>query len=164
MGGAPYWSTPHVFFMALEYGFPMQPAWSSSFDPSMDGVPYWSTSLAFFAAAHYGFLVRQVGPSFTLPPSQQLPPSTLWFGEWDPQSLVGCLSSTTSAPPMPVTDWVADSGTTNHTTPTSVTFSHPGLLRLPILPPSLLVMVLSCPSPQLATRCFLDHFTSTMSW
>jgi hypothetical protein len=58
-----------------------------------------------------------VEPSFTLPPPQQSPPSTSWFGEWDPQSLAGCLSSTASAPPALVTDWVADSDATNHTTP-----------------------------------------------
>jgi hypothetical protein len=33
-------------------------------------------------------------------------------------------------------------------TPTPVTSSHPGLCRLPTLPPSLLVMVLSYPPPQ----------------
>jgi predicted MFS family arabinose efflux permease len=25
MGGAPYWLTPHFFFMAHQYGFPVQP-------------------------------------------------------------------------------------------------------------------------------------------
>jgi hypothetical protein len=54
--------------------------------------------------------------------------STPWFGEWDPQPLVGCLSSTSPAPPTPVTDWVADSDTTNHTPP------HPGHIFSPMLP------------------------------
>jgi hypothetical protein len=38
-----------------------------------------------------------------------------------------------AATPTPVADWVADSGATNHTTPTPVTSSHPGFRRLPIL-------------------------------
>jgi hypothetical protein len=92
--------------------------------------------------------VQQVGSSFTLPPPQQSPSSTPWFGEWDPQSLIGCLSSTVPTPPTSVTDWVADSGATNHTPPHPVTSSHPGLRRLPTIPTSLLVMVLSCSSPQ----------------
>jgi hypothetical protein len=108
----------------------VQPAWPSSFSLSMGGVSYWSTLHAFFAAPQCGFPVEQVGPSFTSPPSQQSPPSTLWFGEWDPQSLTDCLSSTASASPTPVTDWVANSGATNHTTP------HSGHISSP-MPPSL---------------------------
>jgi hypothetical protein len=100
----------------------------------------------------YDFLVQQIGPSFTLPLPQQLPSSTL----------VGCLSSTAPAPPTPVTDWVVDFDATNHTTP------HYGHIspRPPSLahPPSLLVMVMSCLSPQYATRCFPDNFTSMMCW
>jgi hypothetical protein len=92
--------------------------------------------------------VQQVGSSFTSSPPQQSPSSTLWFGEWDPQSLIGCLSSTVPTPPTSVTDWVVDSGATNHTPPHPVTSSHPGLRRLPTIPTSLLVMVLSCSSPQ----------------
>jgi hypothetical protein len=64
--------------------------------------------------------VQQVGPSFPpspLPPPQQSSPSTPWFRVWESQSLTGCFSSTVPAPPTPVTDWVADSGATNHTTP-----------------------------------------------
>jgi hypothetical protein len=53
----------------------------------------------FFVAPQYGIPVQQAGPSFTLPLPQQSPPSTPWFGEWDPQSLTSCLSST--APPLP---------------------------------------------------------------
>jgi hypothetical protein len=98
MGGALYWSTPHAFFTAPQYGFPLQqvspatgagtgaPAWSSYFDPSMGGAPYWSMSYAFFTAPQYGSPVKQVGALFTLPPPQQSPPSTLWFREWGPQS------------------------------------------------------------------------------
>jgi hypothetical protein len=74
----------HAFFAAPQYGFLMQPAWTSSFDPSMGEAPYWSTSHAFSATPQYGFPVQQVGPSFTLPPPQQSPPSMPWFGEWDP--------------------------------------------------------------------------------
>jgi hypothetical protein len=61
-----------------------------------------------------------------------------WFNEWDPQSLNGCFSSTTPAPPMPVTDWVAESSATNHTTPHS---DHIFSLRPPSLahPPSIVV-------------------------
>jgi hypothetical protein len=81
----------------------------------MGGAPYWSTSHAFFAAPQYGFPVQQVGPSFTLALQQQSPPSIPWFGEWDSQSLAGYLSSTASAPPTSMTDWVADSVATNHT-------------------------------------------------
>jgi hypothetical protein len=69
--------------------------------------------------------MQQVGPSFTPPPSQQLPPSTSWFEEWDPHSLTGCLISTASAPPTPVTDWVAVFDATNHTTPHSSHISSP---------------------------------------
>jgi hypothetical protein len=83
----------------------------------MGGASNWSTSHAFFTAPQYGFPVQQAGPLFTLPPPQQSPSSTPWFGEWDPQSLTGCLNSTAPAPPTPVTDRVADSDTTNHTTP-----------------------------------------------
>jgi hypothetical protein len=83
----------------------------------MGGTPYWSTLHAFSMAPMYGFPVQQVGPSFTLPPPQQSPPSTPWFREWYPQSLAGCLSSTTPAPPTPVIDWVADSDATNRTRP-----------------------------------------------
>jgi hypothetical protein len=96
----------------------------------MGGDPYWSMSHAFFTAPQYGFPVQQVGPSFTLPPLQQSPPSTPWFKEWDPQSHAGCLSSTASARPMPMTDWVADSDATSHTTP------HPYHILSP-RPPSL---------------------------
>jgi hypothetical protein len=63
--------------------------------------------------------VQQVGLSFTSPPSQQSPPSTLWFGEWDPQSLAVCLSSAVPAPPTVVINWVVDIDATNHTTPHS---------------------------------------------
>jgi hypothetical protein len=55
---------------------------------------------------------------------------TSWFDEWDPQSLVGCLSSMAPTPPTHVIDWVADSCATNHTTP------HPGHIFSP-RPPSL---------------------------
>jgi hypothetical protein len=64
MDGAPYWSTPHTFFAALQYGFSVQPAWPSSFDSSMGGAPYWS-SLHSFTAPQYGFHMQQVVPSFT---------------------------------------------------------------------------------------------------
>jgi hypothetical protein len=66
------------------------------------------------------------------------------------QYLAGCLSSMTPAPPTAVTNWVADSSATNHTTPhpTPATSPHPDLLRLPTLPQSLSLMVLSYPSPQ----------------
>jgi hypothetical protein len=49
---------------------------------------------------------------------------------YNPQSVDSCLSSTTPAPHTPVTDWVADSGATNHTTP------YPGHISSP-RPPSL---------------------------
>jgi hypothetical protein len=117
MGGAPYRLTPHAFFAAPQYGFPVQPAWTSFFDPSMGGAPYWSMSHAFSAAPQYGLPVQQVEPSFMLPLPQQSPPLTSWFGGWDPQSLAGCLSSMASAPPTPVNNWVAESDATNHTTP-----------------------------------------------
>jgi hypothetical protein len=68
MGGAPYWSTPHAFFAALQYGFLVQPARPSSFDPFMGRAMYWSRLHAFFVAPRYGLPVHQVGPSFTLPP------------------------------------------------------------------------------------------------
>jgi hypothetical protein len=71
------------------------------------------------------FPMHQVRPSLMPPPSQQSPPSSLWFDEWDPQSHASYLSSTASAPPTSVTDWVADSGTTNHTT------THPGHIFSP---------------------------------
>jgi hypothetical protein len=96
----------------------------------MGGAPYWSTPHAFFTAPQYEFLVQQAGPSFTLPPPQQSPSSTSWFGQWDCQSLTGCLSSTAPAPPTPVTDRVVDSGATNRTPP------HPGHIFTP-RPPSL---------------------------
>jgi hypothetical protein len=83
MGGAPYWSTPHTF-TTPQYGFLVQLAWLSSFDPSMGGALYWSTLHAFFAMPQCGFPVQQVGPSFLPPLTQQSPPSTSWFGEWDP--------------------------------------------------------------------------------
>jgi hypothetical protein len=60
----------------------------------------------------------------------------LWFGEWEPQSLAVCLSSTVPAPPMPMTDCVVDSGATNHTTsypdhicsPMPPSFAHPSYI------------------------------------
>jgi hypothetical protein len=52
-----------------------------------------------------------------------------WFKEWDPQSLADYLSSMAPVPPTPMTDWVADSGATNHTPP------HPG--HISPRPPSL---------------------------
>jgi hypothetical protein len=123
---------------------------------------------AFFVAPQYGFLVQQMSPALTSAPTGTpvalmpgLPSSTrpwaeprtgrcrtpsLWCpsmtfqcSRWDPQSLASCLSSMMLAPPMPMTDWVADSGITNQTTP------HLGLLRLPTLPPTLSVLVLSYP-------------------
>jgi hypothetical protein len=65
----------------------------------------------------YAFPMQQVDPSLTLPPPQQSPPLTPWFGEWDLPSHAGYLSSTVPAPPTPLIDWVADYGATNHTTP-----------------------------------------------
>jgi hypothetical protein len=52
--------------------------------------------------------------------------------------LAGCLSSMAFAPPMPVTDWVVDSGATNHTTSHLGHISSP---RPPLLahPPSIVV-------------------------
>jgi hypothetical protein len=50
-------------------------------------------------------------------PPQQLSTSTPWFKEWDLQSLIGSFSSTEPALPTPVTNWVVESGATNHTTP-----------------------------------------------
>jgi hypothetical protein len=57
------------------------------------------------------------------PPQQQ--PWTPWSGEWDPQSLAGSFSTMELTPPTPATDWVADSSTSNHTTPSSCGISSP---------------------------------------
>jgi hypothetical protein len=98
--GAPTW--PSFFDSSMG-----EAPYSSSFlDSYMCGAPYWSAQHTFLVAPQYGFLVQQVGPSFTpplapLPPPQQSPPSTLWFKEWDPQSLTDYFSSTMPTPPVP---------------------------------------------------------------
>jgi hypothetical protein len=48
MGGLLCWLMPHAFFMTPQYGFPVQPALPSSFDPSMGGAPHWSPPHTFF--------------------------------------------------------------------------------------------------------------------
>jgi hypothetical protein len=110
-----------------------------SFQCSLPGSPPWTCT---WAEPHTGRCrtASSRHPSMAFPCSRQDPLSLCfrhssrrpqpWFSEWDPQSITGCLSSTTPAPPTPMTDWVANSGATNHTTP------HPGHIFSP-RPPSL---------------------------
>ena len=71
------------------------------------------------APAYYG---APGGPSFAPllapPPHQQqvaAPAWSPWTGAWDQQSLANSFSTMALTPPA-VTDWVADSGASNHTT------------------------------------------------
>jgi hypothetical protein len=56
----------------------------------------------------------------------------LWTGCWDQQSLANSFSTMTLNQPT-ITDWIADSGTSNHTTPDSanVSLSHPPNSNIP---------------------------------
>jgi hypothetical protein len=49
----------------------------------------------------------------------------MWSGEWDPRSHAGFFNTMELTPPTPVTDWVADSCASNHTTPYSGSISSP---------------------------------------
>jgi hypothetical protein len=105
---------------------------------------------------HAFFAAPPVGPPF-MPPLAPLPlPRALspqqqswtpWSGEWDQQSLAGSFS-TMELTPTPTTDWVAEFGTSNYTTPYSGSISSPRPFRLSIPTPSLLVMVPFYSSPQ----------------
>jgi hypothetical protein len=70
-----------------------------------------------------------------------------WANGWDTQSLANS-STMTLAPPTSVSDWVADSGASYHTTPDAGILSSTSLPTLPFLLPSWLETALPFPSPQ----------------
>jgi hypothetical protein len=90
----------------------------------------------FFAAAPL------VAPSAPPQPQQGLLPLSgsptqpmwgPWTNGWDTQSLTSSFSMMTLAPPTSVSNWVADSGASNHTNPdagilSSTSPAHPSLL------------------------------------
>jgi hypothetical protein len=89
----------------------------------------------------FGYQPQQVGPASAPPlaplpvhlglmqPMGQQPPGLAWnswTGCWDQQSLANSFSTMTLNQPT-ITDWIADSGASNHTTPDfgNVSVSHP---------------------------------------
>jgi hypothetical protein len=132
---------------ALLVALPLQPVgWH---DPYVAPRPATSQPV-FFAAS------PPAAPSAPLRPQQGLlplpgPPSPPvwgpWTNGWDAQSLTSSFSTMTPAPPTSVSDWVADSGASYHTTPDAGTLSSTSPTP-PFLLPSLLETTLPYPSPQ----------------
>jgi hypothetical protein len=67
-------------------------------------------------------------------PIQDLAPSN-WTPSWDQQQLASTFNTMTLRPPLAITDWIPDSGASNHTTPTSDNIStlHPLDSTTPII-------------------------------
>ena len=65
--------------------------------------------------------------SAPLPLQAPAPGRTPWTGTWDQQSLANSFSTMALNPPAAVTDWVTDSGASNHTTPDigNISLLHP---------------------------------------
>jgi hypothetical protein len=78
-----------------------------------------------------------------------------WTNGWDTQSLANSFSTMTLAPPTSVSDWVADSGASYHTTPDAGILSSTSPPPTPpFRPPSWLETALPFPSPPSVTRSF----------
>jgi hypothetical protein len=98
-------------------------------------------------APSFGYQPQQVGPASAPPlaplpvhpglmqPMGQQPPGPAWnpwTGCWDQQSLANSFSTMTLNQPA-ITDWIADPGASNHTTPDcgNVSVSHPPNSNIP---------------------------------
>ena len=143
--------------------------WPSLYKPWTGTIHMWPGPSAGVAAPRPAtsqpvFFVASppAAPSAPLRPQQGLlplpgPPSPPvwgpWTNGWDAQSLTSSFSTMTPAPPTSVSDWVADSGASYHTTPDAGTLSSTSPTP-PFLLPSLLETALPFPSPLLVTRSF----------
>jgi hypothetical protein len=119
------------------------PAWPSFYNPRTGTISMWPgmrplqqqparppQHALLTAPAYYGALSSPSFAPLSAPPPHQQQAATPawlpWTDTWDQQSLANCFSTMVLTPPA-VTDWVADSGASNHSTSDAgnLTFVHP---------------------------------------